>query len=364
MEWKTGHNMDTLDSLAMAELIVGNSTAIREVRGLVRFAAQTNASVLITGPSGTGKELVAQALHRASARAAAPFVAVNSGAIPRDLIESELFGHEKGSFTGAVARRIGHFEAANSGTLFLDEIGEMPIDMQVRLLRVLEDHKVRRIGSNDDVRVDVRLIAATHQCLEDAIADGRFRSDLFYRLNVLPIELPSLAERIEDVPALVAHFLSRGFASDNPPVFTDEAMAILMAHDWPGNVRELKNLVERAAVFFRGMDVGTDQMAMLLRPAASARRTAAAAAPAAAAPAIAQQADNVLPFAQGASPRFARPIDLREHLQNEEKRVLIEALESTGGVVSAAARLVMLQRTTFVEKMKRYQIGRDIALSA
>lgn len=352
-------HMEKLDALAMADMIVGNSTAIREIRGLVRFAAETRASVLITGPSGTGKELVAQALHRASARAAAPFIAVNSGAIPRELIESELFGHEKGSFTGAVARRIGHFEAANTGTLFLDEIGEMPLDMQVRLLRVLEDQKVRRIGSNDDVTVDVRLIAATHQCMESAIAEGRFRADLFYRLNVLPIEMPALADRIEDVPMLVQHFLARGFASDNPPVFTDEAFAILMAHDWPGNVRELKNLVERAAVFFQGMTVGADQMAMLLRPARSARASAVAA------PVAVDLPENVVALAPAAAaPRFARPMDLREHLQNEEKRVLIEALESTGGVVSAAARLVMLQRTTFVEKMKRYQIGRDMALSA
>jgi len=356
--------MEQIDGQAMAELIVGNSVAIREIRGLVRFAAQTNASVLITGPSGTGKELVAHALHRASQRAAAPFVAVNSGAIPRELIESELFGHEKGSFTGAIARRIGHFESAHDGTLFLDEIGEMPLDMQVRLLRVLEDQKVRRIGSNDDVRVDVRLIAATHQCLESAISEGRFRADLFYRLNVLPIELPALAERIEDIPMLVQHFLSRGFAADNPPVFTDEAMAILMAHDWPGNVRELKNLVERAAVFFQGMEVGTDQMAMLLRPIRSAR-------PELSQPIGIAMPANVVPMAAAAAatipaptPSFAKPIDLREYLQNEERRVLIEALESTGGVVSAAARLVKLQRTTFVEKMKRYQIGREIALSA
>ena len=356
--------MEQIDGQAMADLIVGNSVAIREIRGLVRFAAQTNASVLITGPSGTGKELVAHALHRASQRAAAPFIAVNSGAIPRELIESELFGHEKGSFTGAIARRIGHFESANSGTLFLDEIGEMPLDMQVRLLRVLEDQKVRRIGSNDDVRVDVRLIAATHQCLESAIGEGRFRADLFYRLNVLPIELPALAERIEDIPMLVQHFLSRGFAADNPPVFTDDAMAILMAHDWPGNVRELKNLVERAAVFFQGMEVGTDQMAMLLRPIRSAR-------PELSQPIGIAMPTNVVPMAAAApatipapTPSFAKPIDLREYLQNEERRVLIEALESTGGVVSAAARLVKLQRTTFVEKMKRYQIGREIALSA
>ncbi|WP_373488362.1 sigma-54 interaction domain-containing protein [Blastomonas sp.] len=349
--------MSAIDTSTISDLIIGNSAAIRAVRGLVRFAAATSASVLITGPSGTGKELVAQALHRSSDRAAAPFVAVNSGAIPRELIESELFGHEKGSFTGAVARRTGHFEAATGGTLFLDEIGEMPTDMQVRLLRVLEDGKIRRIGSNDDVRVDVRLIAATHQCLESAMADGRFRADLFYRLNVLPIELPTLAERTEDIPMLVAHFLSRGFASDCPPEFTEEALAILMAHDWPGNVRELKNLVERAAVFFRGQAVGRAEMAMLLRPALSARR-AAAARPAAALP------DNVVAFAEPAPLHFARPLDLREHLQNEEKRVLVEALESTGGVVSAAARLVMLQRTTFVEKMKRYQIEREIAFSA
>ncbi len=301
--------MEKLDGLAMADLIVGNSLAIREIRGLVRFAAETRASVLITGPSGTGKELVAHALHRASSRTAAPFVAVNSGAIPRELIESELFGHEKGSFTGAIARRIGHFESANNGTLFLDEIGEMPLDMQVRLLRVLEDHKVRRIGSNEDVSVDVRMIAATHQCLESAIAQGRFRADLFYRLNVLPIELPALAERIEDIPMLVEHFLSRGFAADNPPVFTEEALAILMAHDWPGNVRELRNVAERYAL---GLPV----------------------------------------FKGGAGESVNH--SLSEAVEAYEKSLIVEALRRHGGNMTQASAALGTPKTTLFDKVKKY----------
>jgi len=335
----------------IGNLILGESRAIREVRGIIKFAAAARASVLITGPSGTGKELVAAALHGASNRAAAKFVAVNSGAIPRDLIESELFGHEKGSFTGAISRRIGHFEAAHRGTLFLDEIGEMPADMQVRLLRVLEDQRIRRIGSGEDLAVDVRMVAATHQCLDTAIRDGRFREDLYYRLAVLPIALPALAERIEDVPVLIEHFCSQGFVADAPPRFTAAAMDRLMAHDWPGNVRELRNLVDRAAVFSAGSEIGEEELDMLLVPGQAGRCAAAA--------------GGVTDRGEAASPRpLPRSIDLKAHLQNEEKRVLIEALERSGGVVSAAARLVQLQRTTFIEKMKRYRIDRECSLAA
>lgn len=359
---------------AIDDIIIGNSRAIREVRGIIKFAAAAKASVLVTGPSGSGKELVAEALHRVSARADSNFIAVNSGAIPRELIESEMFGHEKGSFTGAINRRIGYFEQADKGTLFLDEIGDMPFDMQVRLLRVLEDQKVRRIGSNDDVCVDVRLIAATNQCLETAIAEGRFREDLFYRLAVLPIELPSLAERIDDIPILVQHFLSKGFAMDAPPRFDDDAMGVLMAYDWPGNIRELRNLVERAAVFFPDGDIGTTQIEMLMRPVKSARKKAAMAPALAPTPPVFKGdgpgQDGGMPashshisgaHATGSDGRMS--IHLREHLQNEEKRVLLEALETSGGVVSTAARMVHLRRTTFVEKMKRYHIDRGMAMS-
>ena len=344
---------------AIDDIIIGDSKAIREVRGIIKFAAAAKASVLVTGPSGSGKELVAEALHRVSSRAGGNFVAVNSGAIPGELIESEMFGHEKGSFTGAINRRIGHFEQAHEGTLFLDEIGDMPFDMQVRLLRVLEDQKVRRIGSNDDVSVDVRLIAATNQCLETAIAQGRFREDLFYRLAVLPIELPSLAERIEDIPILVEHFLSKGFAVDAPPRFGLAAMQALMAHSWPGNIRELRNLVERAAVFFPDGDIGEEQIELLLRPSKSKAK------PVVASPAVAAEATQAVsaPTVGATNNGRRMSIHLREHLQNEEKRVLLEALEFSGGVVSTAARMVHLQRTTFVEKMKRYQIDRGMALS-
>lgn len=344
------------EEIAIDDIIIGNSRVIREVRGIIKFAAAAKASVLVTGPSGSGKELVAEALHRVSSRASGNFVAVNSGAIPRELIESELFGHEKGSFTGAINRRIGYFEQASNGTLFLDEIGEMPCDMQVRLLRVLEDQKVRRIGSNDDVCVNVRLIAATNQCLETAIAEGRFREDLFYRLAVLPIELPSLAERVEDIPMLVEHFLGKGFAVDAPPRFDTSAMRALMAHDWPGNIRELRNLVERAAVFFPDGDISDEQIAMLLRPARSVRKAQALAS---------DQAEmQLIAPASPVSGKGRKAIHLREHLQNEEKRVLLEALEYSGGVVSAAARMVNLRRTTFVEKMKRYEIDRGMAMVA
>jgi len=342
------------NEIAIDDIIIGDSRAIREVRGTIKFAAAAKASVLVTGPSGSGKELVAEALHCVSSRASANFVAVNSGAIPRELIESELFGHEKGSFTGAINRRIGYFEQASNGTLFLDEIGEMPCDMQVRLLRVLEDQKVRRIGSNEDVRVNVRLIAATNQCLDTAIADGRFREDLFYRLAVLPIELPSLAQRVEDIPMLVEHFLGKGFAVDAPPRFDICAMRALMAHDWPGNIRELRNLVERAAVFFPDGDIGAEQIEMLLRPAKPSRRMQATGSDA--------ELKLVVPTPAAAS-KGRMAIHLRDHLQNEEKRVLLEALEYSGGVVSAAARMVNLRRTTFVEKMKRYEIDRGMVMS-
>jgi sigma-54 specific flagellar transcriptional regulator A len=224
---------------ALDSLIIGEAPAIAALRGLVRQVAPSDASVLLVGPSGSGKEVVARAIHAQSKRAARPFVAINCGAIPRDLLESELFGHEKGSFTGAFAQHKGRFEEANGGTLFLDEIGDMPADMQVKLLRVLEERVVQRIGGKGQVAVDVRILAATHRDIDAAIDAGAFREDLFYRLAVFPIDVPALAERIEDVPLLARHFLASAGAR-KPVIFSPAAFERMAEHGWPGNVRELR----------------------------------------------------------------------------------------------------------------------------
>jgi len=253
--------------------LVGESAAINEVRSLIRYAAATQISVMITGPSGCGKEIVAKALHCCSSRSMEKFVAVNCGAIPRDLLESELFGHEKGSFTGAIAQRKGRFENASDGTLFLDEIGDMPIDMQVKLLRVLEEKQIQRIGGTKTITIDARIISATHQNIDPAIADGCFREDLFYRLSVFPIDIPPLKERREDIAPLIRHFLKgieiAGDGGCQSINFTAEAMHDLEDYGWPGNARELRNIVERAALLFPGMMICAEQVASLFRRRAS-----------------------------------------------------------------------------------------------
>lgn len=230
--------------------MVGESPAIRRVRSLIQTAAPSIAPVIITGESGTGKELVARAIHKLSSRCSGPFVALNCAAIPDALIESELFGHERGAFTGANGQFLGAFEQANGGTLMLDELAEMKLEMQVKLLRVFEEMTVRRIGSMKPVTVDVRTIAATNRSLERAIKEGRLREDLFYRLNVLSIELPPLRERIEDVPLLVEHFIREFRECERKHVegIDDEFLGALMAHRWPGNIRQLRNVIERAII--------------------------------------------------------------------------------------------------------------------
>jgi DNA-binding NtrC family response regulator len=230
--------------------LVGGSPRMLEIYRLIEQVAPSDASVLITGESGTGKELVARTIHRLSRRSAARLVAMNCAAIPEALLESEIFGHEKGSFTGATSPRTGCFELAHGGTLFLDEIGEMPIDLQSKLLRVLEDGKVRRVGGTDEIQVDARVLAATNLRVDSRIQEGRFREDLYYRLNVFTIHLPPLRERPEDVPMLAEHFL-QGFAEDTGKAivgFSDEALRLLAAHDWPGNGREVRNVVHRAVI--------------------------------------------------------------------------------------------------------------------
>jgi sigma-54 specific flagellar transcriptional regulator A len=332
---------------------------------MVRQVAPSNASVLLVGPSGSGKEVVARAIHAQSKRAAKPFVAINCGAIPRDLLESELFGHEKGSFTGAFAQHKGRFEEAHGGTLFLDEIGDMPADMQVKLLRVLEERVVQRIGGKGQIAVDVRILAATHRDIDAAIEGGSFREDLYYRLAVFPIELPALADHVEDVPLLVAHFLGQ-CAGRKHARFTPAAFERMSQHGWPGNVRELRNFVERANILHGGRTIGRDEASALLlrrgRVGAIERKvlwdaTDIAADPA---PAAASSPESVVvPIRadkQTMAMTEAQPVALRDMLADIERRYIEEALTQSEGVIADAARMLSLQRTTLIEKMRKYEM--------
>ncbi len=350
--------------------LIGESHAIREVHSLIRYAAATQIPVMITGPSGCGKELVARALHRCSTRSNQKFVAVNCGAIPRDLLESELFGHEKGSFTGAIAQRKGRFEDASGGTLFLDEIGDMPFDMQVKLLRVLEEKQIERIGGTKTIDVDTRIISATHQDIDLAIAGNRFREDLFYRLSVFPIDIPALKHRREDIAPLIRHFLKDVKTANNVQCdsinFSTEAMDILTKYDWPGNARELRNIVERAALLFPKMMISERQIASLFRRRASTmpsdQADALPSSYAGTTPTmVTSEPDSEIQFADDGS--LVDGFDLRQHLMEEERRYLLSALKMAQGVVAEAANLVSLRRTTFVEKMKRHKIERKMALN-
>jgi sigma-54 specific flagellar transcriptional regulator A len=323
---------------AVRALLIGASPQMQELRMLIRLVAASDASVVVTGPSGSGKEVVARAIHAASG-CSGPLVAVNCGAIPAELIESELFGHEKGSFTGAVSQRKGRFEQAAGGVLFLDEIGDMPLAMQVKLLRVLEERQIERVGGSESIAVTCRIICATHRDLPAEVAAGRFREDLWYRLAVMPLAVPALAERINDLPALVSHLQGEDVRN---PHFTSCAMATLMAHRWPGNVRELKNLILRAAILFQNRDVDAAMAATLIgvaRPAA---------------PAI----DAVHTAASEATAMVAQTLDLKSMLTELERRHIVAALGAAHGVVADAARLVGMGRTTFLEKMKRHDITR------
>src|SRR5947209_8751932 len=241
---------EVIDKGSMCDEIVGSSGALQKVLSLVSKVAPTDATVLITGETGTGKELVARAIHRRSRRSSRAFVSVNCAAIPRDLIASELFGHEKGSFTGAVQRRLGRFELAERGTIFLDEVGELPMETQIALLRVLQEHEFERVGGTRSIQTNVRVIAATNRELEAAIAEGTFRSDLFYRLNVFPIEIPPLRERKKDIPLLVEYFIDRYAREAGKSIrgINKKTLNLLVSYPWPGNIRELQNVVERSVI--------------------------------------------------------------------------------------------------------------------
>jgi two-component system nitrogen regulation response regulator NtrX len=314
--------------------LVGNSPAIEHVRQLIAQVAPTEARVLILGESGTGKELVANAIHRFSPRARGPFVSVNCAAIPRDLVESEMFGHERGAFTGATDRRIGRFELANGGTLFLDEIGDLQLEAQAKLLRVLESGDIQRIGAERGQHVDIRALAATNRRLEDAVATGGFREDLYFRLNVFPIEVPPLRERLGDIPELVTHLAAR-LRPRNPPHFTDDALAELARHSWPGNVRELANLVERLAI------IGGNEVTGELVPRVLMRTGSFTAAPAPTLPSAA-----FVDTGRG----------LSERLDEMERDLINGAMTTAGGNIAEAARLLKTDRGNLYRRMRRLGI--------
>jgi transcriptional regulator with PAS, ATPase and Fis domain len=313
---------------------------MRAVYDVVARVADSPSTVLITGESGTGKELVAQALHRGSSRRSQPLIKVNCAAIPKDLVESELFGYEKGAFTGAVGSKPGRFELADGGTLFLDEIGEIPVEMQVKLLRALQESEFERVGGIKTLRVDVRLIAATNRDLKALIADGRFREDLFYRLNVVPVALPPLRDRREDIPPLVQHFVEKYDRRLGKKVerVDDAAMEILLAYGWPGNIRELENVMERSVLFADGPVITPAQLPDSLR-----ERAPGGVAPVAA----------VGPLGAIAAPSGASMKDIVRQAQAELERTLIaRALEETGGNVTRAAKRLQISRKSLQVKMK------------
>jgi len=305
------------------ENIIGKSHKMQQVFEVVRTVAKANATVLISGDSGTGKELIARAIHNQSPRRDKPFVAVSCAALPESLLESELFGHEKGAFTGAIARKKGKFEFANKGTLFLDEIGEMSANIQVHLLRVLEEKEFTRVGGNELIKVDVRLISATNKDLKKAIERGEFREDLYYRLNVVSIELPPLRERVEDIPLLAQHFLAKFAAENEKEVtgFAPEAMDFLLNYRWPGNVRELENAIERAVILAKDKLLSLDDLPREKLPA-------------------------LLPVGVGRS------------LKDLERNHILSVLTQTGGNYSEAARLLGISRMTLYNKVREY--GLDV----
>jgi two-component system nitrogen regulation response regulator NtrX len=315
--------------------IVGAGPAIADVRALIARVAPTPTRVLVTGESGTGKELVARAIHALSPRALRPMVTVNCAALPRELVESELFGHEKGAFTGAVSRREGRFELAHGSTLFLDEIGDLPLDAQAKLLRVLEDRVVQRLGGGTAREVDVRLIAATNRDLAREVADGRFREDLFFRLNVVPIRVPPLRERLDDLPALVVHFANSagGRCARRPRAFPEPALRRLRAHRWPGNVRELANVVERLTIIGGDGPVSPDEIDAIL-------------------------GREPLPVPHPPSGSGAEG-GLADALDAYERRLIEAALAGAAGNVAEAARRLDTDRANLYRRMRRLGLSRN-----
>jgi sigma-54 dependent transcriptional regulator, flagellar regulatory protein len=373
-----------------SKAFIGASAGAEAIRHLIERVASSSATVLITGESGTGKELVARALHDQSDRSGGNFVPINCAAIPKDLLESELFGHRKGAFTGAMADRIGRFELAHGGTIFLDEIGDLSLDMQVKLLRVLQERTVDPVGGLKSVEVDVRVVAATHRDLEAEIEAGRFREDLYYRLNVLPLNTPALRQRTQDVPALLAHFAEHFAVKGQTPIsFTADFIEALKDYAWPGNVRELSNLVDRFNTLFSGQLLSLATVPSSLLPkglrALQAQRVSTPivdsleiVAPLSAkdmlqsanaevmnpfanpAPPLAMdlhnEVEDIIMLAQGLPSLPPEGLSLKDRLADIEKDLIVQALNRTDGNVSQTARLLNLQRTTLIEKLNKYDL--------
>ncbi|WP_019556723.1 sigma-54 interaction domain-containing protein [Thiomicrorhabdus arctica] len=366
--------------------LVGNGPAMQRVKKLIQQVAETDATVLILGESGTGKEVVAQALHNVSHRSQKCFIPINCGAIPGELLESELFGHERGAFTGAITARKGRFEMAEKGTIFLDEIGDMPLPMQVKLLRVLQERMYERVGGNKSFQCDIRVIAATHRDLEETIEAGSFREDLFYRLNVFPIEMPSLRERPEDIQLLLDFMFNKIQETGRKiPTLSEHALIALQHYPWPGNVRELGNLVERLSILFPGLPVDYADLpkkyqiqladgAEFIQPALSSDGNLSH-------NEVAERADAGISLTQpnhntplseptlnelsaespvrvslDSSPNLDDGLDLKSYLVEMEVQLIQRALSQTDGNVSQAAKLLQTNRTTLVEKIRKYEL--------
>jgi DNA-binding NtrC family response regulator len=318
--------------------IIGTSTAIEKVYEIIDKVADTDSTVLISGPSGTGKELIARAIHYSSNRSNKPIIVMNCGAIPEELLESELFGHEKGAFTGAYRNRIGRFEVANGGSLFLDEVGEMSPALQVKLLRVLQEQSFERVGGTKTIHVDVRIIAATNKNLTVSINNGTFREDLYYRLNVVPIRVASLKQRRSDIPLLIDHFLKKFQEGKTERItgFSHESMEAMLEYEWPGNVRELENVIKRLTILCDNEVVAFDDLPEHIQQVT--------------APLTQSEEDESI---EGG-------LSLDEAVRDYEKRLIIEALEKSGWVKTKAAKLLNINRTTLVEKIKRQKLDKEI----
>ncbi len=335
--------------------LVGSSRPIRQVRSLMSQVMKKDVNVLITGESGTGKEVVARNLHEHSGRQGRPFVPVNCGAIPAELLESELFGHEKGAFTGAIATRKGRFELADGGTLFLDEIGDMPLNMQVKLLRVLQERCFERVGGSAPIHVNVRIIAATHKNLEEMVASGKFRDDLYYRLNVFPIDMPALRDRTEDLPLILNDLITRMERDQRGSVrFSSAAIMLLCKYDWPGNVRELANLVERLSIIYPMGVIGVEELPDKFQKLAGQEVRDSR---------VAEMFPNTLqpPGSSGLDELAILPVNglnLKDFLGRLEKKLIRQALDDCNNVVARAADKLQIRRTTLVEKMRKYELNR------